>query len=73
MAATDEIISQPNSVIKNPQVDNAINISESEKQLREVKSSDISTSAEEKIIVILGGSIIKHVNGYTISKKGENF
>ena len=37
MAATDEIISQPNSVIKSPQVDNAINISESEKQLREVK------------------------------------
>ena len=40
MAATDEIVSQPESDITKPQVDNVTNISGSEKQLREVKSSN---------------------------------
>lgn len=44
MAATDKIISQPESVIEKPQIDNVINTSGREKQLRKVKSSDSSTS-----------------------------
>ena len=72
MAATDEIVSQPESDITKPQVDNVTNISRSEKQLREVKSSNWSTSAEKKSIVILGDSMIKHFNDYGISKNSEN-
>ena len=72
MAATDEIISQPESVIKKPQVDNGINTIGREKQLREVKSSNSSTLAEKKSIVCFGDSIIKPLNGYAISKKLEN-
>ena len=71
MAAADEIILQPESVIKKFQVDKIINKNGSEKQLREV-SSDSSISAEKKDTIILGVSMIKHVNGYQVSKKLEN-
>ena len=64
IAAIDEIVSQPDSFIKRPQADTIMNTSGREKQLTEVKSSDSSTSAERKSIVILGDSMIKHVNGY---------
>ena len=40
MAATDEVISQPESIIKMPQLDNVINTNGREKQFREVKSSN---------------------------------
>ena len=40
MAATDEVISQPESIIKMPQSDNVINTNGREKQFREVKSSN---------------------------------
>ena len=66
MAGTDEIISQPESVIKKPQADNGINTIGREKQLREVKSSNSSTLAEKKSIVCFGDSIIKPLNGYAI-------
>ena len=72
MTATDEKISQPESVIKKPQEDNFINTSGRKKQLREVKSSDSSAPAE-KSVVILGDILIKHVIGYEISNKLENF
>ena len=71
MTATDEKISQPESVIKKSQEDNFINTSGRKKQLREVKSSDSSTPAE-KSVVILGDISIKHVIGYEISNKLEN-
>ena len=43
MTVTDKIISQPESVIKKLQLDNVINTSGSERQLRDFKSSDSST------------------------------
>ena len=73
MAATDKIISQPESVIEKPQIDNVINTSGREKQLRKVKSSDSSTSTQKKNIVILGDSMITHANCYKVSKTLENY
>ena len=35
-----------------------------EKELREEKSGDPSTSAEERYIVTLGNSMIKHINPF---------
>ena len=68
MAATDEVISQPESIIKMPQSDNVINTNGREKQFREVKSSNWNTSAEKWGIAILGESIIKYANGYENKK-----
>ena len=72
-AATNNIISQPESVIKRLQVDDVIKISGRGKQLRKVKSSDSSTSAEKKSVVILDDSMIEQVSGYEVSEKLENF
>ena len=46
-----------------------ININGKDKHLRDNTSDDVSTSPEKKNIIILGGNIIKNVNGYKISKK----
>ena len=67
MAATDKIISQPESVIEKPLLDNVINTNGREKQLRNAKSSDSSTSTFKKNIVI-GDIMIKHANGYDVLK-----
>ena len=58
--ATDETISEPESAIKRAEVDDVINVTGKEKQLREVKSSDSRTSVEKKSIVILDDSMIEH-------------
>ena len=48
MSGTDEIVLQPESITKKFQVDNAINIVEREKQLREAASSNSSTSVDRE-------------------------
>ena len=67
-AATNNIISQPESVIKRLQVDDVIKISGRGKQLRKVKSCNSSTSAEKKSVVILDDSMIEQVSGYEVSE-----
>ena len=53
IAAIDEIVSQPDSFIKRPQVDTIMNTSGREKQLTEVKSSDSSTTARGRALLFL--------------------
>lgn len=50
-----------------------INASGREKRLKEAESSDSNTSADEKNVVVFGDRMIKHVSGYEVSKKLENF
>ena len=69
MAVGDEIISQPESVIKKPQLHKTINVNEREKQLKDQKSGVLSALSKKKDIAIFGKSLIKHIKGYEHSKK----
>ena len=69
MVATDEIILQPESIIKKPVVENT---RWRKKQLGEVKNGNSSALAEKNNISILGANMIRHVNDIEVSQKSEN-
>ena len=65
---------QPESVTETTQADHTANIKAKDNNRSDKKSNNSSTSviSEKKNIVILGDSMIKHVNGYEMSEKLEN-
>ena len=71
MAFTNDLILQPESVTELTQADHTGNIKAKDNDRSDKKSNNLSTSviSEKKNIVILGDSMIKHVNGYDMSKK----
>ena len=70
MALTNDIILQPESVTERTQADHTANIEAKDNHCSDKKSNNLSISviSEKKHIVILGDSMIKHVNGYNMSK-----
>ena len=74
MALTNDIILQPESVTETTQADHTANIEAKDNHCSDKKSNNLSISviSEKKNIVILGDSMIKHVNGYNMSKKLKN-
>ena len=74
MAFTNDLILQPESVTETTQADHTANINAKDNHRSVKKSNNSSTSviSEKKNIVILGDSMIKHVNGYDMSKKLKN-
>ena len=74
MAFTNDLILQPKSVAETTQADHTANIKAKDNHRSDKKSNNSSTSviSEKKNIVILGDSMIKHINGYKMSKKLEN-
>ena len=67
MAFTNDLILQPETT----QADYTANIKAKDNHCSVKKSNNSSTSviSDKKNIVILGDSMIKHVNGYDMSKK----
>ena len=75
MAFTNDLILQRESVTEITQADHTANIKAKDNNHRsDKKSNNSSTSviSEKKNIVILGDNMIKHVNGYDMSKKLKN-
>ena len=74
MAFTNDLILQPESVTETTQADHTANTKAKDNHSSDKKSNNSSTSviSEKKNIVILGDSMIKHVNGYEMPKKLEN-
>ena len=71
MTFTNDLILQPESVNEKTQADHTVNIKAKDNH-RSDKKSDNLVISEKNNIVILGDSMIKHVNGYDMSKKLEN-
>ena len=73
MAFSNDLILRPKS-IKKIQVDHTASIKAKDNHRSDKKSNNSSTSviSEKKNIVILGDSMIKHVNVYDMSKKFKN-
>ena len=74
MAFTNDLILQPESVTEATQADHTANIKAKDNHRSVKKSNNSSTSviSEKKNIVILGDSMIKHVNVYDMCKKFKN-
>ena len=74
MTFTDDLILQTESVTKITQADHTANIKAKDNHRSDKKISNSNTSviSEKNNIVILGDSMIKHVNGYEMCKKLEN-
>ena len=74
MAFSNDLILQPESVTELTQADHTGNIKAKDNHRSDKKSNNLSTSfiSEKKNIVILGDSVIKHVNGHDMSKKLKN-
>ena len=74
MAFTNDLILQPESVTATTQADHTANIKakDNHRGVKKRNNSSISVISEKKNIVIFGDSMIKHVNGYDMSKKSKN-
>ena len=74
MAFTNDLILQAESLTEITQADHTANNKANDNHRSDKKSNNSSKSviSEKKKIVILGDNMIKHVNGYGMSKKIEN-
>ena len=74
MAFTNDLILQPESITKTTQTEHKAKIKAKDNHRSDKKSNNSSTSviSEKTNIVILGDSMIKHVNRYKMSNKLEN-
>ena len=74
MAFTNDFILQSKSVIETVQADHTTKIIAKDNNRSVKKSNNSSTSviSGKRNIVILGDSMIKHVNGYNMSKRFKN-